>query len=184
MYCLGYGENRLLNQSIESPANTGTPQFWKIFYSCANPITANSDFAPIQASTSPAQRIANKIRLLNTLQDLGVWLLDASLAALYLPGRPKTDPTTLEACLRLAGIITLAASWKPRIPLTLFASERDLRELSESGSRIPACRSPCCRSRTRVLARLSITNRFKRTTAWFVRPRRAPARKICQEILC
>jgi hypothetical protein len=101
VYCLGYGENRLLNQSIESPANTGTPQFWKIFYSCANPITANSDFAPIQASTPPAQRIANKIRLLNTLQEMGVWLLDASLAALYLPGQPKTDPTTLEACIQV-----------------------------------------------------------------------------------
>src|SRR5439155_983736 len=25
VYCLGYGENRLLNRSIESPANTGTP---------------------------------------------------------------------------------------------------------------------------------------------------------------
>ena len=31
VYCLGYGESRLLNQQIVSPANTGTPQFWKIF---------------------------------------------------------------------------------------------------------------------------------------------------------
>jgi hypothetical protein len=101
VYCLGYGENRLLNRSIDSPANTGTPQFWKIFYSCANPIAANGDFAPLQASTPPAQRISNKIMLLRTLQGLGVWLLDASLAALYLPGRPKTDRGILEACLQV-----------------------------------------------------------------------------------
>jgi hypothetical protein len=101
VYCLGYGENRLLNRSIESPANTGTPQFWKIFYSCANPIVTNGDFAPILASTLAAQRISNKIMLLRRLQELGVWLLDASLAALYLPGRPKTNSGTLEACLQV-----------------------------------------------------------------------------------
>jgi hypothetical protein len=101
VYCLGYGENRLLNRSIESPANSGTPQFWKIFYSCVNPVATNSDFASIQATTSPAQRISNKILLLKTLQERGVWLLDASLAALYLPGRPKIDPRILEACLQV-----------------------------------------------------------------------------------
>jgi len=93
--------NRLLDRSIESPANTGTPQFWKIFYSCVNRVTTNKDFAPIQASTSPAQRITNKITLLKTLQERGVWLLDASLAALYLPGRPKTDPGISEASIQL-----------------------------------------------------------------------------------
>lgn len=102
VYCLGYGENRLLNRPIESPANTGTPQFWKIFYSCTNAIAANSDFAPIQASTtSPAQRVGNKLEVLKKLRDLGVWLLDTSLAALYLPGRPKPGPATLEACLQI-----------------------------------------------------------------------------------
>jgi hypothetical protein len=102
VYCLGYGENRLLNRPIESPANTGTPQFWKIFYSCANTVATNSDFGPIQTSTtSPAQRIANKLVLLRRLRELGVWLLDTSLAALYLPGRPKTGPATLEACLQV-----------------------------------------------------------------------------------
>ena len=102
VYCLGYGENHLLNCPIEFPANTGTPQFWKIFYSCANAIDTNSDFAPIQRSTtSPSQRIANKLMLLRRLRALGVWLLDTSLAALYLPGRPKPGSATLEACLRV-----------------------------------------------------------------------------------
>jgi hypothetical protein len=32
VYCLAYGENELLDEAIES--NKGTPQFWKIFFSC------------------------------------------------------------------------------------------------------------------------------------------------------
>jgi len=103
VYCLGYGENWLLNRPIESPPNAGTPQFWKIFYSCAHAIAANGDFASVQASsTSPAQRIANKLALLQRLRELGVWLLDTSLAALYLPGRRKPGPATLEACLQIS----------------------------------------------------------------------------------
>ena len=30
VYCLGYGENELLNKPV--PKNSGTPEFWKIFY--------------------------------------------------------------------------------------------------------------------------------------------------------
>jgi hypothetical protein len=32
VYCLGYGENDLLDIDLEN--NTGTPQYWKIFSSC------------------------------------------------------------------------------------------------------------------------------------------------------
>ena len=140
VYCLGYGENRLLNRPIESPANTGTPQFWKIFYSCANATAINSDFAPIQTSaTSPTQRILNKLVLLRRLRELGVWLLDTSLAALYLPGRPKTDPATLEACCRSAGTVTCVMWSRPRLRLILSALARGWHELSESGSRMSVC---------------------------------------------
>ncbi len=101
VYCLGYGENDLLDRPIESPRNGGTPQFWKIFFSCVNRVGGNGDFAPIQASrTPPDERVANKLDLLRRLRDLGVWLLDTSPAALYLPGRPKPDKATLDACLR------------------------------------------------------------------------------------
>lgn len=102
VYCLGYGENHLLNRPIQVPINSGTPQFWKILYSCANPISSNADFAPIQTSTtSSAERVANKIALLLRLRDLGVWLLDASPAALYAPGRPKPSAATLAKCIRI-----------------------------------------------------------------------------------
>lgn len=100
VYCLGYGENRLLNRPIDSPANTGTPQFWKIFYSCVNPVRSSGDFASIQSGVSLAERIANKVAVLQRLRELGVWLVDTSLAALYLPGRPKPSRNTRAACLQ------------------------------------------------------------------------------------
>ncbi|MEA2576388.1 MAG: hypothetical protein QOH93_3686 [Chloroflexia bacterium] len=100
VYCLGYGENRLLDQPIIFPKNLGTPQFWKIFYSCLNKVGTNEDFASIQGEVPFLVRIRNKLALLRRLRDSGVWLVDTSLAALYLPGQPKPAPALLEACLR------------------------------------------------------------------------------------
>lgn len=47
VYCLGYGENWLLNHPINNPSNTGTLQFWKIFYRCINPVQSNRDFSKL-----------------------------------------------------------------------------------------------------------------------------------------
>jgi hypothetical protein len=102
VYCLGYGEPQLLNRPIHSPRNAGTPQFWEIFYSCANSIRTNGDFAPIlKETTSSRERVANKLALLRRLRDLGVWLLDASPAALYVPGGRKPSSSTLVKCLQV-----------------------------------------------------------------------------------
>ncbi|MEJ7577654.1 MAG: hypothetical protein WKF74_11690 [Pyrinomonadaceae bacterium] len=103
VYCLGYGENSLLDLPIFIPANSGTPQFWKIFYSCVNRVHANEDFAPIQVSRTPfPERIWNKLALLQHLKEAGVWLVDASLAALYIPKCPKPSPMLVEAALRMS----------------------------------------------------------------------------------
>ena len=102
VYCLGYGENSLLDRPISSPRNNGTPQFWKIFYSCINNATTNTDFIPIHVSaTLTTERIANKLSLLHQLREQGVWLLDTCLAALYLPGSPKPSHSTRETCLQV-----------------------------------------------------------------------------------
>jgi hypothetical protein len=102
VYCLGYGENGLLSQPISK--NPGTPQFWKIFFSCVNAIGPNSSFSAILASTFVERRIANKISLLKQLREQGVWLVDTSLAALYgLPGpegRKKPSSSILRVCLQ------------------------------------------------------------------------------------
>jgi len=86
VYCLGYGERSLTN-SIDHPRRDGTPQFWKIFYSCCNPITSADDFHPILGKTGTVQRVRNKIELLQQMKERGIWLVDASIVALYKDGK-------------------------------------------------------------------------------------------------
>jgi hypothetical protein len=95
VYCLGYGENELLDRPIIEPKNSGTPQYWKLFFSCVNRVETNADFAPVLRQTPFPQRVKNKIALLRQLKEAGVWLVDTSMAALY----PKPSPMIVDACL-------------------------------------------------------------------------------------
>lgn len=96
VYALGYGEDKLLDRPISGSRNSGTPQYWKLFYSCLNAVRENADFAPVLASRTPLpDRLANKLAVLQGLKEQGVWLLDASIAALYSPMGPKPRPDTL-----------------------------------------------------------------------------------------
>lgn len=98
IYCLGYGENEILETPLDK--NSGTPQFWKIFYNTLNEIQ-NSDFSPILMGTTKnyKERISNKIKLLNEMKENGIWLIDASILALYGNGpKPKDYKKILEIC--------------------------------------------------------------------------------------
>lgn len=86
VYCLGYGERTLTNNAAH-PRRDGTPQFWKIFFSCNNPISSGDDFKPILGQTPTQQRLQNKIALLRDLREKGIWLVDASIVALYKDGQ-------------------------------------------------------------------------------------------------
>ncbi|MDQ6704762.1 MAG: hypothetical protein M3Z85_02225 [Acidobacteriota bacterium] len=102
VYCLGYGESHLLEESAEAK-NSGTPQFWKILYSCLNPIQSSETFAPVQATkTGCTPRVSNKIALLKALTERGIWLVDASILALYIPGKPKPLPPMREQLLQIS----------------------------------------------------------------------------------
>jgi hypothetical protein len=82
VYCLGYGETNLVGKEIY--ANAGTPQFWKIFFSCCHKIQSNIDFEPVlKKTTSFHDRLVNKIMLLKQLREMGIWLIDASIVSLY-----------------------------------------------------------------------------------------------------
>jgi len=98
VYCLGYGERNLTNNH-RHPKRDGTPQFWKIFYSCNHYIDGNSDFYPILATTNYRQRIRNKIELLKNLKKYGVWLVDTSIVALYDSGK-KPEHKLMSAAIR------------------------------------------------------------------------------------
>jgi len=82
VYCLAYGE-RALTADSRHPPRDGTPQFWKIFYSCCNYVSNHDDFRPILKKTQFTERISNKVELLKKLKKRGIWLVDASIVALY-----------------------------------------------------------------------------------------------------
>jgi hypothetical protein len=102
VYSLGYGENRWLDRPIENPPNPGTPQYWKIFQSCLQSVDAGANFGAVLVSgtSDGAQRLRNKLRVLHELRERGIWLVDASIAALYrTPGKAKPPARLQEAVL-------------------------------------------------------------------------------------
>ena len=96
VYCLGYGESRLLSEPVNR--NFGTWQFWKILHACQNGGVFD-DF--LVSKTQFENRILAKYRLLERLKATGVWLVDASITALYNRGQrpaPRTVEKTLQTC--------------------------------------------------------------------------------------
>jgi len=92
VYCLGYGESRLLTHA---PAgNGGTWQFWNLFGRLVG--------TGRQPTRSPfTERLAWKIATLHAMRDLGVWLLDASLHAIYMPGATRVPPQVASSLHRI-----------------------------------------------------------------------------------
>jgi hypothetical protein len=86
---------------LSHPPNKGTPQFWKIFQHCIRSPGERADHATLQRTGNPNanSRLHEKIRVLNQLRERGVWLVDASIAALYLPGRKKPPAKLRETLL-------------------------------------------------------------------------------------
>ena len=87
IYCLGYGENKILEKEIQR--NNGTPQFWKIFYSLFKNISTEKENVNVlkTASRNIESRLENKINLLEKMKKNGIWLQDASPVALYKNGK-------------------------------------------------------------------------------------------------
>ena len=100
VYCLGYGEPGILGRATDLK---GTPQFWKLFAAMIND-PDDKDFAASVLSSrtiDKVTRIKNKIELLSKLRDAGVWLVDASIVALYQSGGSKPDPQVRKEVLQL-----------------------------------------------------------------------------------
>jgi hypothetical protein len=93
VYCLGYGEDLLLTKTRNNRANAGTPQFWKIFCSCVaeNP-DAPGHYKVLKTGTPYfAERLKNKISILQKMRERGIWLLDSSIVGLY-GNEAKSNP--------------------------------------------------------------------------------------------
>ena len=95
VYCLGYGEPSLVVPSV-SP-NHGTWQYWRLFHDAVHGPEVSS--AEISGKAKPSERILAKLRLLNELKLAGVWLVDASIIALYpRPVSGNDYKNVLQAC--------------------------------------------------------------------------------------
>lgn len=83
VYCLGYGENDILNHEIDD--NKGTPQYWKIFSSSVAKNDDDLGFERIIKSKTPLMhtRLRNKVNILQEMKKKGIWLLDASIVGIY-----------------------------------------------------------------------------------------------------
>ena len=97
VYCLGYGENGLLNRRIKK--NAGTWQYWEILSACVAENEANLGFNKVLKTETRSfiARIHNKIDVLQKLKKKGVWLLDASIVGLY--GSGEKDSRVIEKVL-------------------------------------------------------------------------------------
>jgi hypothetical protein len=102
VYCLGCGENSLLDEPLPAATNTGTPQFWKLFYSCVEfPNGQPEFFWPLLKSRTPLDlRIATKTQTLFMMKQQGIWLIDASIVAINGLRRqnPQLYASILERC--------------------------------------------------------------------------------------
>lgn len=83
VYCLGYGESDLVPSD-----NSRTWQFWRVFVSCLHG-DSQPDFGKVEKGvTKPFEmRLFNKISVLENLRKRGVWLMDASVMAIYSKNR-------------------------------------------------------------------------------------------------
>lgn len=96
VYCLGYGENRLLVNRHADFRTRGTWQFWDLF----GRIAGTGNQPRVSAGTSLRTRLQWKIGTLNRLKDLGVWLLDASAHAIYIGDRLRRSQDCCRALHR------------------------------------------------------------------------------------
>lgn len=81
VYCLGYGESALCCPPTTS--NAGTWQYWDIFGAL---VGGSSLRQPRRRNSDLDTRLRWKLDVLRRLRDRGVWLVDACVAGVYLPG--------------------------------------------------------------------------------------------------
>lgn len=87
VYCPGYGEKDYVGNDLLP--NSGTWQYWKIFSSCVYEPSPEFFSRILKRNKDAEARMLAKSELLVKLKKTGVWLVDASILALYGPGKSK-----------------------------------------------------------------------------------------------
>jgi hypothetical protein len=99
VYCLGCGEPQLVGPSVTP--NNGTPQFWKLFHDTLYEPGISRPGVLKAGETDAQRRVQNKLDLLNRMRCAGIWLVDASVTALFGNGIKLTRSQyrgILQAC--------------------------------------------------------------------------------------
>jgi len=128
VYCLGYGENDYVGRRLRSN-NLGTWQYWKIFSSCvARP--SKDSFAQILKGGNPEyeNRLISKIALLHRLKEMGVWLIDASVVALYGSGGHKPSKRTRDRIIECCWDSFIRDQIESAAPHSIIVIGRDVKE--------------------------------------------------------
>lgn len=95
IYCLGYGESELCSPAPLS--NAGTWQFWDILGSIAG---GSQPRMPRKGESTLEQRLRWKVAVLEWLRKQGVWLVDASVSAIYAPGGTRNEVLAKQESVR------------------------------------------------------------------------------------
>ena len=96
VYCLGYGETSLLAGGCPT-SNSGTPQYWQLFGDWAGTLPSRRHVGSMPA----AERLRWKVHTLSKLAASGIWLVDASLHAVYYPGGDRLPPDAARGLHRI-----------------------------------------------------------------------------------
>ena len=100
VYCLGYGEDEIVQGSVVK--NVGTWQFWRLFHACLYGAPEGETFASVLKRGTPdlVARLRNKLAVLIEMKRRGIWLLDSSLVALYVPQEKKASARSMDWAIR------------------------------------------------------------------------------------
>ncbi len=83
VYCLGHGEPSVVYPAVEK--HRGTPQYWQLFHDCVFGPAISAQHLTKQEK-NPSRRLQAKVELLKQMRQVGLWLVDACVTALYHSG--------------------------------------------------------------------------------------------------
>lgn len=89
VYCLGYGEPDILTTPEKIENNSGTKQYVNLFRRCIG----------LRERPEAVTQLEWKVRILKTIKEKGIWLLDASVHACYKGVRADDRLLYLEVIL-------------------------------------------------------------------------------------
>jgi hypothetical protein len=98
IYCLGGGEREIVTPAVTR--DEGAFKYWRLMHDTVR--GPSKSYRPLLKSGEPnsALRLENKLGLLNEVRKSGVWLVDASIAALVREGKRLADGPAYRAVLR------------------------------------------------------------------------------------